>query len=193
MMAWISFALEARAADDAKASGEKKEAKSEPSKGGTAKLEGKEAPGVMQAAIGMKSIDPNTDGPVGDFDLGNFRGRNVVVLAFFRDPKETDSVDELKQLSGQMSQFKQNGVIIVGISNSPLYREKRLLNREKVSFPLLGDENNQVCKSYGVVENGKVNRTTFIIDKNGKVRKVIDTKDPKKHGQEVLDAVKNLK
>jgi peroxiredoxin Q/BCP len=206
MMMWISSALETRAADDSKASGEKK---SEPSKGGTSvafspdgkrvvsgsssKLEGKEAPQVETGALNLTSVDPTAEGPIGDFKMSNYRGKNIMVLAFFKDPKDTESVDEFKALSGQMGAFKQNGAIIMGISNSPIFRERRLHNKEKVNFPLIGDESTEICKKYGVFDNGKVNRVTFIIDRKGIVRKVIDTKDPKKHADEVLDAVKNLK
>jgi peroxiredoxin len=197
MMMWISLALAARAADDPKATGEKKDAnpqaaKSEPSNAGAIKLAGKAAPDIGQSVIGMKAIDPQAE-PVSDFTLSDYRGKNTMVVAFFTGPKDSESVDELCQFRDLMTQFKQNNVIILGISNSPLYKERHLVNKEKVGFLIMGDEHGVVCGPYGVIEKGKVSRVTFIIDQKGIVRKVIDTKDPKKHVQEVLDFVKNLK
>jgi peroxiredoxin Q/BCP len=193
-MMWISLAREGRAADDAKAKGEKKEAKSD-SNASAPKLEGKEAPPFDKVAIGMSSIDPEAEGPgaAANFRLSNYRGKNIIVLAFFTDATDTNSVDELRALSGQLSNFQQNKAIILGISNCPVDREKRLIKRDKCGFPMLGDPDSDICRRYGVVEKGKVSRVTFIVDQKGIVRKVIDTKDPKKHAQEVLDYVKNLK
>jgi peroxiredoxin Q/BCP len=190
MMMWMSSALQIRAADDAKAKAGKKD---EPSKAGYTKLEGKEAPEVGQAVLGLNYVIPHAEA-FDDFTLTNFRGKNTMVLAFFKDKNDTDSVDELHGFRDQLGQFKQNGAIVVGISNGSVGNVKWLLKHgHNLHFPLLGDEHSEASQAYGVLENGKVRRVTFVIDRKGLVRKVIDTKDPKKHVEEALDAVKNLK
>jgi len=195
VMMWLSLPLVARAADDAKPTGEKKDTKSAPSKPETTKksdatkLEGKEAPELDQPALNAIGAGD----PIGDFKLSSFRDKATMVLAFFTAPQDNDSVNELHELRDLMSQFTDNHASIVGISNYPLYKEKRLINREKLNFPIMGDESGDTCRKYGVIENGKVSRVTFIVDKKGIVRKVIETKDPKKHAQEALDYVKSLK
>jgi thioredoxin-dependent peroxiredoxin len=69
-----------------------------------------------------------------------------------------------------------------------------LHKKNKINFPVIGDENKGVCKAYGVLDkDGKVNRVTFVVDKKGIVRRVFEVKDAKKHSQEVLDYVKSLK
>ena len=86
--------------------------------------------------------------------------------------------------------------MVIGISTDKLEKQKEFTEKEKLNFPLFADADKTAAKAYGVLneKGGYANRTTFVIDKKGNVRKVYDKVDVKNHPQELLDYIKdNLK
>jgi len=85
--------------------------------------------------------------------------------------------------------------VIVGISTDKMAAQEQFVEKNTLPFALFSDVKGEVAKAYGVMGKGAyANRSTFVIDKKGVLRKAY-TKDvnPKKHPQEVLDFVKTLK
>ena len=69
--------------------------------------------------------------------------------------------------------------------------QERFAQKEKLSFPLVADSDKKVARSFGVLSvRGSANRVTFIIDKQGVIRKVIAVKSIAEHPDEVLSFVK---
>ena len=69
--------------------------------------------------------------------------------------------------------------------------QERFAQKEKLSFPLVADSDKKVARSFGVLSvRGSANRVTFIIDKQGIIRKVIAVKSIAEHPDEVLSFVK---
>jgi peroxiredoxin Q/BCP len=76
----------------------------------------------------------------------------------------------------------------------------RFKNKYTLPFPLLADEGHKVCDLYGVWGPKKmmgreyegVLRTTFLIDRDGKIAKVFENVKPAEHSAEVLAAIKSL-
>ncbi len=83
----------------------------------------------------------------------------------------------------------------MGISVDKLEAQKRFSDKERLTYPLLADAEKKTAKAYGVLsERGLSNRVTFIIDKDGVVRKIYRKVNPPENAGEVLDWIKtNLK
>ena len=81
--------------------------------------------------------------------------------------------------------------MLIGISTDTLADQKQFIDKEMLNFPLLADAEKTAAKAFGVLsDRGFANRSTFVIDKKGVVRKVYATVDPTKHPDEVLSYVK---
>ncbi len=83
----------------------------------------------------------------------------------------------------------------MGISVDSLADQQKFTKRDKLSYPLLADAEKETAKAYGVLSpRGFANRTTFVIDKKGIVRKIFPNANATLNAEEVLDWVKdNLK
>jgi peroxiredoxin Q/BCP len=82
--------------------------------------------------------------------------------------------------------------VIIGISTDTIQDQEKFTAKEKLTFPLLADADKSAAKAYGVLSNdGKyAKRVTFVIDKQGTIRKVFPKVDIRKHPEEVLAFIK---
>jgi peroxiredoxin Q/BCP len=81
--------------------------------------------------------------------------------------------------------------VVVGVSTDTLDEQEKFTTKEKLKFPLLADEEKTVAKAYGVLgKTGRAARQTFIIDKEGKLRKIYTEVKPANHPKEVVEFVK---
>ena len=84
---------------------------------------------------------------------------------------------------------------MLGVSPDPVKTHNKFIEKFKLPFLLLADEEKTVCKAYGVWvkksmygrEYMGVARTTFIIGKDGKIEKIYEKVKPAEHTQEVLE------
>ena len=83
--------------------------------------------------------------------------------------------------------------MIIGISTDTIQDQERFTAKEKLNFPLLADADKSVAKAYGVLtKDGKyAKRVTFVIDKQGIIRKVFPQVDIRNHCDEVLAFIKD--
>jgi peroxiredoxin Q/BCP len=77
---------------------------------------------------------------------------------------------------------------VIGFSSDPIERQQEFTDKEKLSYPLLADPEKKLMGAIGVK-----GRSTWVIDKDGKIAKVYDKVDVAKHPKEVLEFVKSLK
>ncbi|GBD34941.1 Putative peroxiredoxin bcp [bacterium HR36] len=84
---------------------------------------------------------------------------------------------------------------MIGISVDDFASQSKFADQHNLNFPLLCDTEKTVTMAFGVLgANGLAQRKTFVIDKQGVVRKIYDKVDVKKHPDEVLAWIKeNLK
>ena len=81
--------------------------------------------------------------------------------------------------------------MIIGISVDTLADQQKFTDKEHLNFPLVADSDKKAAKAYGALApRGYANRYTFVIDKQGVVRKVYTKVTPKDHPEEVLTFVK---
>jgi thioredoxin-dependent peroxiredoxin len=129
------------------------------------------------------------------FDLASLRGRNVVL--FFYPKADTPGwTIEAREFRDANEKFAGSDTVIVGISPDKPEKQAKFKKRWDLPYTLLSDVDHQVSEAYGVwVQKsmmGKkymgIARTTFLIDKDGKIAKVFDKVKPGSHAGEVYEA-----
>ena len=135
-----------------------------------------------------------------NFRLADARGRNVV-LYFYPKDNTPGCTTEGQQFRDLHAEFRKAGADVYGISRDSLKSHESF--RDKMSFPfhLLSDADETACKAFGVIKMknmyGKkvrgIERSTFVIDKDGVVRREWRGVKVPGHVQEVLEFVKTLK
>lgn len=132
--------------------------------------------------------------------LKDLKGKNVVVYFYPKDDTPGCTV-EACGLRDSFKEIEKLNAVILGVSPDSLKSHDKFINKFKLPFILLADENKKMCHDYGVwVEKsmyGKkymgVARTTFIIDGNGKIAKVFEKVKPEGHNLEIITFLKTLK
>jgi thioredoxin-dependent peroxiredoxin len=152
--------------------------------------------GSKAPAFNIPAADGN---PV---DMKSHFGKTPVVIYFYPKADTPGCTKEACGFSDAIAAYKKLDIPVFGISPDPVKDVKKFSDKFKLKFPLLADEDHAVCEQYGVwVEKsmyGKTYmgaaRTTFVIDKTGKIAHVFEKVKPEGHDVEVLDWVKaNLK
>ena len=146
--------------------------------------------------VGEQAPDFTLVDETGDkWTLSEHRDRNVV-LVFYPLAFSRTCTKELKALSGDAEKFAGAGAEVVGISVDSKHVQRAFKRDEKLAATLLADFNPRgaVAQKYGVYleEFGFANRSTFVIDKRGKVAHVVvsslgEARDP----EEYLSALAN--
>ena len=139
---------------------------------------------------------PSTSGePV---SLRSFKGRKTVVLYFYPKDETPGCTKEACDFRDQTEEFERANVVVLGVSNDPMETHQRFRDKQRLPFPLLSDEDATVSKMYGVYKQknlyGKkymgIERTTFIIDRTGRIAQIWPKVKVEGHVQDVLDFVR---
>lgn len=131
--------------------------------------------------------------------LADFRGKPVV-LYFYPKDDTPGCTTEACSFRDDYSAFTKKDIVILGVSPDTSKSHKKFKEKYGLPFPLLADTGHKVCELYGVwgrkqmmgKEYDGVFRTTFVIDREGKIVKVFEKVKPSEHAQEVLEAVLSL-
>ncbi|MFZ3332006.1 MAG: thioredoxin-dependent thiol peroxidase [Candidatus Acidiferrales bacterium] len=146
---------------------------------------------------GQKAPDfelPDQDGRA--VKLSDFRGQPVVVY-FYPKASTPGCTTQACGVRDHRADYAKAGAIVLGISPDPVAKVKKFHDEEGLNFPLLADEGHAVAETYGVWVTKKLygreylgnERTTFIIDPEGKVAKVLRKVKPAEHDALVLAAL----
>jgi peroxiredoxin Q/BCP len=124
--------------------------------------------------------------------LKDLRGKPVV-LYFYPKDKTTGCTIEARGFRDAQGDFDKAGAIVLGVSSQDAKSHEAFAQDEKLGFSLLDDHDRKIAKAYDVGQvvplTGLDSRVTFLIDREGIIRKVWPSVDPRKHPQEVLDAI----
>jgi thioredoxin-dependent peroxiredoxin len=131
--------------------------------------------------------------------LSDFKGKPVI-LYFYPADDTPGCTKEACNFRDDYSAYQKSGVTILGVSPDSVKSHIKFKEKYQLPFPLLADEDHQVCNAYGVWGPKKfmgreyegVLRTTFLIDTHGKIARVFENVRPSEHSAEVLEALKNL-
>lgn len=135
----------------------------------------------------------------GKLHLADLHGKDVVLYFYPKDdtPGCTKEACDFRDANHEM---QKRGIVVLGISTDSVASHKKFAEKYGLPFPLLSDEDAHVAQEYGVYSEknmyGKkymgVNRSTFLIDKDGIVRKIWHKVKPEGHANEVLEVVDSL-
>jgi peroxiredoxin Q/BCP len=137
---------------------------------------------------------PDQDGrPV---RLKDFRGQRVVVY-FYPKADTPGCTTQACGVRDRKADYAQAGAVVLGVSPDPVAKVKKFQEKYSLDFPLLADEDHSVAEAFGVwVEKSMYGRkymgnerTTFIVDSEGKVAEVLRKVKAAEHDQQVLGAL----
>ena len=160
----------------------------------TAVTESKLAPDFTLPAIG--NPDVVKDGKVQLSALRN----HLVVLYFYPRDDTPGCTAEACSFRDANREMQKRGIVVLGVSADSLESHQKFAEKHGLPYPLLADTDTTVSQLYGVWKEknyaGKkymgINRETFLIDKDGIVRKVWPKVKAAEHAQEVLEAIESL-
>ncbi|MBU8908852.1 thioredoxin-dependent thiol peroxidase [Desertibacillus haloalkaliphilus] len=129
--------------------------------------------------------------------LSDFRGKNVV-LYFYPKDMTPGCTTEACDFRDRSEDFEGLDTVIIGVSPDPVEKHKKFIEKHNLPFLLLADEDKSVAEAYDVWKLKKnfgkeymgIERSTFVIDKEGKLVKEWRKVRVKNHVEEALTFVK---
>ena len=126
--------------------------------------------------------------------LSDFRGRRVV-LYFYPKDNTPGCTRQACAFAGAFAEFEERGVVVIGVSRDSVASHVKFAEKYNLPFILLADPEREAIEAYGVWQEkklyGKVSfgvvRTTFIIDENGLIEKIMPKVKPDTNAAEILD------
>ena len=130
--------------------------------------------------------------------LKDFLGKQVV-LYFYPKDMTSGCTQEACDFRDSHPHFKKLKTVVLGVSPDPISSHRKFADKHELPFTLLSDEDKKVVEKYGVWKEKSmygrkymgVERTTVIIDKDGKIQKIFPKVKVKGHVEEVLAELKN--
>ncbi|HIX65499.1 MAG TPA: thioredoxin-dependent thiol peroxidase [Candidatus Anaerotruncus excrementipullorum] len=135
---------------------------------------------------------PDKDGNL--VRLSDFLGKKVVLYFYPRD-NTPGCTRQACAFAGAYSQFEALGAVVIGVSKDSAASHQKFAEKYELPFILLSDPELQAIQAYGVWQEkklyGKVSmgvvRTTYVIDEQGAIEKVMPKVKPDTNAQEILD------
>mmetsp|Transcript_14682 Transcript_14682/g.45851 ORF Transcript_14682/g.45851 Transcript_14682/m.45851 type:complete len:151 (+) Transcript_14682:14-466(+) len=126
--------------------------------------------------------------------LTDYKGHKLVVF-FYPKANTPGCTKEACNLRDNYEELKNKGYKLLGVSADSERKQKNFKEKYDFPFPLLADENKEVINAFGVWgpkkfmgrEYDGIHRTTFIVDEEGKVERVIAKVKTKDHAAQILE------
>ena len=154
----------------------------------------------MAVSVGKKAPEFSLPGSKGkNVSLSDYKGKTVV-LYFYPKDDTPGCTKEACDFRDSVKKFTSKKAVVLGVSPDSLRSHDKFIDKFELPFELLSDADHEVAEKYGAwVEKsmyGKkymgVQRSTFIIDGDGKVARVFEKVSPKTHDDVVLKALAEL-
>ena len=141
------------------------------------------------------------DADMKTFSLAAHLGKKNIVLYFYPKDGTPGCTMEANEFSDLDDKFKQLDTLVVGVSRDECLSHAEFRDKYGFSVLLLSDTESIVCKKYGVLCDKEVDghkkvsiqRSTFVIDKQGKLRHVLYGVHAHGHAMEILKLIEELK
>ncbi|SEB73243.1 peroxiredoxin [Terriglobus roseus] len=144
-----------------------------------------------------------------DFELQNQNGETVslaqfrgspVVLFFYPRADTPGCTVEACEFRDLYSDLKAEGAVLLGISRDAVKAQKKFADKFSLPYTLLADPDLKVCKQFDLVREGsmygkpvtKIERSTFVFDRAGKLEAEFRKVKPEGHAAEMLALVKGV-
>ncbi len=152
-------------------------------------------------------IEPGDQAP--DFELSDQDGHAIkcrdflgapIVLYFYPKADTPGCTTQACGVRDHRADYSRAGATVLGISPDPVAKVKRFHDKQSLNFTLLADEDHSVAERYGVWVQKSMygrtyfgnERTTFVIDRDGRVAAVLRKVKPGEHDKLVLAALRGL-
>ncbi|MEK7748436.1 MAG: thioredoxin-dependent thiol peroxidase [Bacteroidota bacterium] len=147
--------------------------------------------------VGEKAPDfslPTGYGKV--LSLKDFRGKKVV-LYFYPKDDTPGCTREACSFEENLDAVRKKGAVVIGVSADSLDSHQKFAKKYGLSFPLVSDEKKNIVEAYGVWKQKSfmgrkymgIERTTFVIDKEGKIQNMFEKVRVDGHTDQVLAAL----
>ena len=140
----------------------------------------------------------NQDGE--SISLKDFKGEKNVLIYFYPKALTPGCTTQACGLRDTKTKLSRQQTVVLGISPDPVKKLKKFQEKEKLNFSLLSDDGHKLAEKYGVWGLKKfmgreymgVNRMSFLVGMDGKLRHVMEKVNTKTHHDDVLALVKAL-
>lgn len=128
--------------------------------------------------------------------LSDFKGKKVV-LYFYPKDDTSGCTKEACAFRDGIGDIRKRGAVVLGVSPDSVESHKKFRDKYDLNFPLLADTDKEIVEAYGVWKEKSmygrkymgVERTTFVIDKAGKISHIFRKVKVDQHYDEVQDAL----
>lgn len=126
--------------------------------------------------------------------ITDFKGKKLI-LYFYPKDNTSGCTAEARNLSENYNKLQAAGYEVVGVSPDSVASHQKFSEKYQIPFPLIADTGKEILNAYGVWGEKKmygrtymgVKRTTFIIDEEGKIIRIIDKVKTKDHANQILN------
>jgi len=151
----------------------------------------------------LKEGDKAPDFGVKDQDgrlhqLSDYKGKKIA-LYFYPKDLTPGCTTQSCNLRDNYTDLKKAGIEVIGVSADTEKKHVQFIDKHQLPFTLLADTDKKLINAYGVwgpkkfmgKEFDGINRTTFIIDEQGFIKKIIDKVETKNHAEQILNILNN--
>jgi peroxiredoxin Q/BCP len=155
---------------------------------------------LLQAGMNAPHFElPDADMEM--FSLASLRGKKNAVLYFYPKDDTPGCTMEANEFTELEDDFARLDTVVIGVSRDDCLSHAEFRDKHGLSVLLLSDPDEQVCKAYGVMQEKNdggsksrtLQRSTFIINKQGKLLHALYGVHAHGHPQEILKLLKEIK
>ncbi|MGL4850742.1 MAG: peroxiredoxin [Clostridium sp.] len=129
-----------------------------------------------------------------EHSLSDYRGKNVILYFYPKDNTPGCTI-EARDFKEYNEKFIDKNTVIIGVSRDTIKSHNRFIEKYELPFLLISDESQEICNLYGVMKEknmfGKkvfgIERSTFIIDEEGKIKDIYRKVKVKGHVEEIFN------
>lgn len=151
---------------------------------------------TKQIAPAFSSVDQNNK----SIRSEDYLGKKNIVLYFYPKDDTPGCTIQANQFTSFVNDFAQADTVVMGVSKDDCQSHQAFINKFGLKVELLADTDGKLCNDYGVWQEKEKNgvkkmgivRSTFIIDKQGKLAYVEYNVAPEGHAEKMLALVKAL-
>lgn len=131
--------------------------------------------------------------------LSSFKGKKQVVVYFYPKADTPGCTTQACGIKDTHAELAEIDTLVLAVSPDSPAKLQKFTDKYALNFTLLSDEDHKVAEQYGVWGLKKfmgrefmgIIRTTFIIDKQGKLKHIMDKVNTKTHDQDLLEILRN--
>jgi len=148
---------------------------------------------MVNLKIGDQFPEIERDSSSGEVSISSYHGKNVVVYFYPKD-NTPGCTKEAKGFRDYKKNFEELDTEIVGISTDSTKSHQKFADKYGLNFALLSDKDKTLCKACGVVglTGTTAKRTTFLLDKDGRIRHIWENVSVGGHVEDVLSKISEL-